>query len=152
MWIRHRNKFILILILSVLANIVSVVTGTSPWFHPNVTSAVIEQKASGDKDNLAQQFKLTDYRRTHILVGSETGGGHRFGAGKPGKTEFPQSWSDDKIIETIIRIANDQSLPMRQSGKRYWLRMGEEDGLQIRVVLNRENGEIITGYPVEPRK
>lgn len=149
MWIRHRNKLILILVLSVLANIVSVFTGSSSWFHPNVTSAVIEQKASGDS---AQQFKLTDYRRQHILVGTETGGGHRFGAGKPGKTEFPQSWSDDKIIETVIRIANDQNLPMRQSGKRYWLRMGEEDGLQIRVVLDKENGEIITGYPVEQRK
>ena len=152
MFIRHRNKFIIILVLSILANIVAVFTGTSRWLDPNVTSAVVEQKASEAKDGLAQHFKLTEHRRTHILVGSETGGGHRFGAGQPGKTEFPQSWNDDKIIETVIRIANDQNLPMRQSGKRYWLRMGEAEGLQIRVVLDRERGEIITGYPVEARK
>ncbi len=151
MWIRHRNKILAILALSVLANFVA-------FFHISISGlsnaqppTVIEQAASSEKDGLAQSFKMTDYRRTHILVGSETGGGHRFGAGKPGKTEFPQNWSDDKIITTIIRIANDQSLPMRPSG-RYWLRMGEAENLQIRVVLNRERGEIVTGYPVEKRK
>lgn len=96
-------------------------------------------------------FIVTDKRRIHILFGDETGGGHRAGAGKKGKTEFPQSWSDDKIIETALRIANDERLPMRPSG-RYWLKMDEVEGLKIRVVLNRETGEIITTYPLLPKK
>jgi hypothetical protein len=41
---------------------------------------------------------------------------------------------------------------MRQSGARYWLRMGEDSGLQIRVVLDRERSEIVTGYPVQGRR
>lgn len=151
MWIRHRNKILAILVLSVLANLAAYFHISIPGLTNSAPPALIEQTASSEKDGLAQNFKITDYRRTHILVGSETGGGHRFGAGKPGKTEFPQSWSDDKIISTIVRIANDQTLPLRQSG-RYWLRMGEVENLQIRVVLNRESGEIITGYPVEKRK
>ncbi len=99
-----------------------------------------------------EQFILSEQRRIHILYGDGTGGGHKSGAGKPGKAEFPQQWDEEKIISTIVRIANDTHLPMRQSGKRYWLRMGEQDDIQVRVVLDREHGAIITGYPVERRR
>ncbi|MBY0429128.1 MAG: EndoU domain-containing protein [Alphaproteobacteria bacterium] len=111
----------------------------------------IEQNASVDAQDKVP-FKLTEQRRIHILYGDGTGGGHKAGAGKPGKTEFPANWNEDKIISTITHIANDNHLPMRQSGRRYWLRMGEQDGLQIRVVLDKEHREIITGYPVESHR
>jgi len=37
----------------------------------------------------ADSIAIATDRRTHILDGDETGGGHRHGTGKPGKTEFP---------------------------------------------------------------
>lgn len=151
MWIRHRNKFISLFVAVITAIV------TSFFYTPNVTpnhsKSVGNIEQSGDASNtIHQQFNLTPQRRIHILDGDGTGGGHRAGAGKPGKTEFPASWDDAKIIATVTRIANDENLPMRQSGKRYWIRMGEEDELQIRVVLDRERGIIITGYPVNRPK
>lgn len=45
---------------------------------------------------------------THILDGDgPTSGGHRFGTGIPGKSEFPQNWSDQKIANVISDIATD---------------------------------------------
>lgn len=95
-------------------------------------------------------FIITEKRRQHILAGDETGGGHRAGAGRKGKTEFPMGWSDEKIIATALAIANDEQVPMRPSG-RYWLKMKDVDGIKIRVVLNRETQEIITAYPLTPK-
>jgi hypothetical protein len=46
--------------------------------------------------------------REHILQGDvKGGGGHRPGAGVPGKSEFPPGWSDDKIIAEVESVAND---------------------------------------------
>lgn len=106
------------------------------------------QSAVYQQDQKTEIFHLTDQRRAHILFGDGTGGGHRAGAGKPGKTEFPVSWSDEKIIAVVMHLANDAALPIRQSGRRYWIKTGEEEGLQIRIVLDREKSEIITAYPV----
>jgi hypothetical protein len=53
-----------------------------------------------------QKFSVSIRARRHILDGDASGGGHRFGAGK-GKSEFPQSWPDDEIIDAIADVAND---------------------------------------------
>jgi hypothetical protein len=131
--------------------IIALLVGLAVMFPVGNTPTGVQQ-ATNHKVETQELFKLTEQRRLHILYGDGTGGGHKAGAGKPGKTEFPPDWVDDKIISTITRIANDSILPMRQSGKRYWLRMGEQDGLQVRVVLDKEHGEIVTGYPVEGHK
>lgn len=151
MWIRHRNKLMLLTTLSVIGLVLSHFQGGLPQSSWLPFLKILPQAETAAADN-AQSFTLSQMRRIHILVGDGTGGGHKFGAGQPGKTEFPQSWDDEKIISVITRIANDPQLPMRPSGRRYWLRMGEEDGIQIRVVLDRERAEIITGYPVERRR
>ncbi|NDE91169.1 MAG: hypothetical protein EB059_08570 [Alphaproteobacteria bacterium] len=139
MWMKHRTLFIVLCILSFLSICVSQFQKAGFQLTHAVSNAV-------------QEFKLTDQRRIHILFGDKTGGGHKYGTGSPGKTEFPESWDDEKIITVTKRIANDNQLPMRPSGRRYWLRMGEEEDLQIRVVLDRERGEIVTSYPVDPSK
>ena len=148
MWIRHRNKFILLLVVAILAVAASFFHVPVATISNTKNTVNIEQNSTSDTE-IKSPFIITAQRRIHILYGDWTGGGHKAGAGKPGKSEFPPSWDEDKIISTITRIANDSKLPIRQSGKRYWLRMGEQDGLQIRVVLDREYREIITGYPVE---
>ncbi len=35
---------------------------------------------------------LSDERKSHILDGDSSGGGHRYGTGKPGKSEFTEDY------------------------------------------------------------
>jgi len=88
---------------------------------------------------------VTPDRRKHILEGDKTGGGHRPGAGKRGKSEFPADWSDDKIIQEIEDIANDPATEAQPSGDRL-VKTGTRDGVEIKVVIDPD-GEIVTGYP-----
>lgn len=90
---------------------------------------------------------VTPERRTHILDGDEDGGGgHRHGVGKPGKTEFPASWNDDKIISTALNVARDPGrLPLRQNWNDTWLCTGIRDGVDVSVVVHR-SGELVTSW------
>jgi hypothetical protein len=79
------------------------------------------------------------------LIGDLTGGGHKYGAGR-GKSEFPQSWSDDDIIDAIESVANDPNADINPA---YWFRSmksGIRRGLKVSVIISRY-GEILTGYP-----
>ena len=88
----------------------------------------------------------TPERRRHILDGDRTGGGHRPGTGKPGKSEFPQGWSDDRIMHEISDVATDPSLTrQRQRGGRTVV-TGTRDGIDIKVVQEAD-GSIVTGHP-----
>jgi RHS repeat-associated protein len=89
--------------------------------------------------NLADQ-KAT----THILDGDATEGGHRPGTGIPGKSEFPASWSDDKIMHNISDVATDPTSKTTTVG-RTTLVDGTREGVNIRVVIR--DGRIVTGYP-----
>src|SRR5262244_2082885 len=53
----------------------------------------------------AEDIHVTPERTTHILDGDKTGGGHRHGVGKPGKTEFPASWTDERVVASILDVA-----------------------------------------------
>ena len=55
----------------------------------------------------AEDIHATPERTTHILDGDKTGGGggHRHGVGKPGKTEFPASWDDKKVMDNVVDVA-----------------------------------------------
>ena len=70
---------------------------------------------------------LTDFRKDHIL------NNHRFGAGKPGKTEFPAGWSDQKILHEVSDVATDPN-SIRGVGKwgGEWAE-GVRDGITIHV-------------------
>ncbi len=86
-------------------------------------------------------------RRTHILDGDVTSGGHRAGTGKPGKSEFPASWTDDEVIVRIEEVAND-SHSFRRSGRRgRTVVSGTRHGVDIEVVIESNGTHIVTGYP-----
>jgi RHS repeat-associated protein len=89
-------------------------------------------------------------RTSHILDGEvrpngSFGGGHRFGTGFPGKSEFPASWSDAQIMHNISDVATDpNSVFMPGRGGDIWA-TGARSGIDIEMLMR--NGEIWTGYP-----
>ena len=93
-------------------------------------------------------LRVTPERIKHILDGdADGGGGHRHGVGHPGKTEFPASWNDDKIMDNILDVAHrpDQA-PIHQNWNDRWLARGTRDDVEIAVVITSE-GLIWTGWP-----
>jgi hypothetical protein len=75
------------------------------------------------------------------------GGGHKFGVGRPGKTEFPESWSDDKIIEEAISVGNDPASSRRVDPDGRVVVEGTREGIDIRVVLEPDGITVVTAYP-----
>jgi hypothetical protein len=92
--------------------------------------------------------RVTSNGRIHILSGNKRGGGHRAGTGKAGKSEFPASWSDDKIIAEIESVANDPDSKRSTPDKRGKIEVeGSRDGVDLLVVLSKDGRTIITAYP-----
>jgi Bacterial EndoU nuclease len=91
-------------------------------------------------------LRTTPERTKHILDGDAWGGGHRHGTGRPGKTEFPAEWDDDKIIENVRDVARaPDDLPVFQPNHR-WRVHGQRDGIGINVVV-LPDGRIWSSWP-----
>jgi hypothetical protein len=98
-------------------------------------------------------------RRNHILYGDGTGGGHLW-PGAPGKTPFPKSWTEDKIIHEVSDVATDPDLVWRQQtgspGAEFTRRgapvrfevFGVRDGVTLRVIVEPGGEGIITANQV----
>jgi len=94
-------------------------------------------------------IRITPERTVHVLDGDSTGGGHRHGTGKPGKTEFPAGWNDEKIIDNALDVARKpDNPPVRQDRNDTWLCSGTRANVEVSVVVAR-SGEIVTGWPEE---
>lgn len=95
----------------------------------------------------ADGIRIPPERITHILDGDSTGGGHRHGTGRPGKTEFPASWEDAKIVDAIVDVARrpDQK-PEHQQWNDRWVARGTRDDVGIVAVLARD-GRIWASWP-----
>lgn len=55
--------------------------------------------------------RFTPYSREHTLGGDpfdtnskQDAGGHRYGTGSPGKTEFPRTWTDEHIEQSVLAL------------------------------------------------
>jgi hypothetical protein len=96
-----------------------------------------------------EAIRVSPERNTHILDGdgTEGGGGHRHGVGKPGKTEFPAAWDDKKIIGALLDVARrpDQP-PKHQEWNDRWVARGTRDDVEVAVVIARD-GQIWSGWP-----
>jgi hypothetical protein len=93
-------------------------------------------------------LRVSPERRVHILDGdADGGGGHRHGIGNPGKTEFPASWNDEKIINALLDVARrpDHS-PGHQEWNDRWVARGTRDDVEVVAVVARD-GRIWTGWP-----
>lgn len=99
--------------------------------------------AGGDKPSL-----LDPQGERHVLDGDgpTAGGGHRAGTGKSGKSEFPSTWSDDKINGEISDVATDPNSIRIPGHRGRTIVSGTRDGIDITVVIEG-NGRIVTGFP-----
>jgi Bacterial EndoU nuclease len=93
-------------------------------------------------------IRVTPERSAHILDGDATGrGGHRHGVGNPGKTEFPASWDDKKIMDNVHDVAcHPDQPPIYQTGNSRWLARGTRDDVEVVVVIAGD-GRIWSGWP-----
>jgi Bacterial EndoU nuclease len=92
-------------------------------------------------------LRLTADRAAHILDADATGGGHRHGTGRPGKTEFPGHWDDATVTDNIAAVAKGPDTVEQQPNGRWFLR-GERDSVWIIVIVNPD-GAIWTAWPEE---
>ena len=93
-------------------------------------------------------LRVTPERATHILGGDATGGGHRHGTGKPGKTEFPASWNDGKVIGTVLDVAHrPDPTPGHQEWNDRWVTRGTRDDVGIVAVIQRD-GRVWSAWPL----
>ena len=90
---------------------------------------------------------MTPERAKHILDGDSHGGGHRHGTGRPGKTEFPANWSDEKITDALVDVARrpDQQ-PKHQESKNNWVARGTREDVEVVAVI-ADDGRIWSGWP-----
>ena len=85
-------------------------------------------------------------RAKHILDGDRWGGGHRHGTGKPGKTEFPSGWDDEKIIGHVLAVARAPDDPPVFQANRRWRVHGHRDEVGITVIV-QPDGRIWSAWP-----
>ena len=98
-----------------------------------------------------EAIRISPERTTHILDGDgiEGGGGHRHGVGKPGKTEFPATWDDEKIMGNVLDIARrPDSTPVLQHWNDRWVCSGTRDSVEVSIIVLR-SGEVWTAWPEE---
>jgi len=97
-----------------------------------------------------EDVNLTPERSTHILDGEPGGGGgHRHGVGKPGKTEFPASWDDERVIANVLDVARrPDKPPTHQDWNDTMLCTGTRDAVKVWAVVER-SGDILTSWPEE---
>lgn len=104
---------------------------------------------AGDRPPL-DRIRVSPERAAHILDGDSTGngGGHRHGTGRPGKTEFPASWDDQKVLDTVLDVARRPDRPpVRQEWNGRWVARGTREDVEIAVVM-ASDGRIWTGWPL----
>lgn len=100
---------------------------------------------------------LTERNWRHILDGEPGNiqqGGHRFGTNRVGKTEFPKTWSDDKI-KAAVEETLDQPQWSQMSQKTAHLRR-VVDGVVVEVRVftgsKRRSPRVITAFPKGGKK
>jgi len=98
----------------------------------------------------AEDINVSPERTSHILDGEPGGGGgHRHGVGKPGKTEFPASWDDEKITGHVLDVVRrPDSAPVLQHRNNRWICTGTRDDVEVTAIVLR-SGEIWTAWPEE---
>ena len=96
---------------------------------------------------------LTQQRLQHITTGDRSGGGHLYGMNNPCKSEFPATWTTEKIARDIPQLAANDNLDWESSRNGYiTAETTDNAGLRLRIVVDPDKNEIVTAYPVNVRR
>jgi hypothetical protein len=116
--------------------------------RPAETDHSCWDEVEGDDRPPLDAIRVTPERATHILDGDADGGGHRHGTGRPGKTEFPASWDDTKIIDAGLDVARRPDRPpVQQDWNGRWVARGVRDDVDVVVVI-AVDGRIWSSWPL----
>jgi hypothetical protein len=117
--------------------------------RPAETDHSCWDEVEGDDRPPLDAIQVTPERATHILDGdADGGGGHRHGTGRPGKTEFPASWDDTKIIDAALDVASRPDRPpVQQDWNGRWVARGMRDDVDVVVVI-AVDGRIWSSWPL----
>ena len=127
-------------------------TGGSPGEEPHIADSRNDHSGWDSIDAVNRPsldaLRVSPERTTHLLDGNADGsGGHRHGIGNPGKTEFPASWNDEKIIDALLDVARQPDHPPRhQEWNDRWVARGTRDDVEVVAVIARD-GRIWSGWP-----
>lgn len=117
------------------------------------------------------KYEVSDSRREHILEGDPPGTGHGPNRGSS-EGAFPDTWTDDQVIDAIERVANNPNSTWKQAtGSGYtnapvtqggpdpnaplstssgnpvrFKVQGQDHGLNIEIIVEPGGEGIITGY------
>ena len=100
------------------------------------------------KEDFNRASHISPERRTHILHGDITGGGHLYGTGAPCKSEFPKHWGEETIIKEVELIAANDNLNWEQQRNGYYVTEQDVGTVKVRVVKARNGEDVITAYPI----
>ncbi|MCT6900145.1 MAG: EndoU domain-containing protein [Bifidobacterium sp.] len=92
---------------------------------------------------------LSRQSQDHILHGDPVHkkGGHQYGSGINGKTEFPKDWDGQRIITEIGRVMADPDWAKKGETSRSLWRFGKTvDGVQIEVRAYRRDGRFFIDH------
>lgn len=120
-----------------------------------LTRLLVPEKAQETQQQASEPRQIpviTGLRRQHILYGDRNGGGHLHGIGKPCKSEFPASWSADKIIATVERAAANDNIPWALQDNGYYAADVMADDIRLRIVLSGDKSEVVTAYPLNVQR
>jgi len=62
-----------------------------------------------------------------------------------GRSGFPVNWADDEVVERVMATARHPEVGERD--RHHYVVQAEHDGLQVRVVLQRD-GTVVSGRPI----
>ncbi|QBI97695.1 MuF-like minor capsid protein [Gordonia phage Dogfish] len=82
-----------------------------------------------------------EFTRRHILDGDDTGGGHRAGLGRPGKTEFPPTWTDEKVMDAVAQTVLDPGLDTTFNGRRSRIRIVDDVLIETTAFVDADGAE-----------
>lgn len=93
---------------------------------------------------------ITEEFLRHVWEGEKdlTTGGHRFGLGREGKSEFPEHW-DIHVVEQAIRRVLDQPQAVLDQGSRiHCLRQVGDVIVRASIDVQGVDDVLISAYPV----
>lgn len=74
------------------------------------------------------------------------GGGHLYGTGGPGRTEFPPNWDMDRVAAALQAVAHEPD-EVRQDTTGRWRAIGLHEEVKVVVGVNVD-GRIVYGWPL----